>query len=149
MSLSPILTSFSRDTIVWLAVTLVLGGAAASAAGRALARAWRGRSRAVFYAAIIAAASGFLCYALFQVSAIPMQAIAAAVSARDVPRLASLLSVWAASFVILSGFATVAWRLTRTRMMALQYGFLTRPDALAQAPADAAPPPDLQADLQA
>lgn len=119
-----ILVSFSRETFIWLAVTLALGGPAAAAAGRAMARAWRGAGRAVFYAAILAAASGFLCYALFSVAAIPMTAIAAAIVAGSAARAASLLSLWAAACLLLGLCAYAGWRLTRARMMRDQYGQL-------------------------
>lgn len=134
MTLPALLTSFGRDTMLWLTITLILGGAAALAAGRALAQAWRGRGRAIFYSAILAGAACFLSYALFHVSAIPMQAIASATMVQDYHKLASLLSVWAVTFVILSLFSVVAWCAARNRMMAGQYGFLNRPPAPPEAP---------------
>lgn len=127
MAWPALLTSPSRETMIWLAVTLILGGAAAIATGRALARGWQGLGLAMFYAAILAAASSFLCYALFHVSAIPMQAIASALVAHDVARIAMLLSVWAVSFVILALFTLAGWLITRRRMMRTQYGFRDAP----------------------
>ncbi len=141
MELPSLLTNFSRDTFTWLAVTVLLGGAAAVATGRALAQAWLGRGRAIVYAAVLAAAAGFLSYALFEVSAIPMQDIASAALERNFPALASLLSVWAATFVILALFAAAGWRITRNRMMSAQYGFRDAPPALKTL----APEADLQA----
>ena len=125
MALPSILTGFSHDAFVWLAMTIILGGAAAVATGRALAQSWRGLGLALFYAALLAAAVDFLCYALFQVSAIPMLALADAVIAQDYAALAMHCTVWAATFVVLAVFVIIGWRLTRSRMMAAQYGFLT------------------------
>ena len=119
-----ILTAFSRETFIWLAVTLALGGPAAAAAGRAMALAWRGAGRAVFYAAILAAAAGFLCYALFSVPAIPMAAIATALANGEAARAASLLALWAVTAVLLGLFAYAGWSLTRAAMMRGQYGHL-------------------------
>ena len=123
MTSPALLTAFARETWVWLAVTVILGGAAAFVTGQALARAWRGLGRATIYAALLAFASCFLCYALFHVSAIPMNALIAAAVARDAARVAPLLAVWGASFVILALFAAAGWRLMRGKMMAQQYGF--------------------------
>ena len=141
MRLPEMLASFNRDTYVWLAVTLSLGGPAAFAAGRAVARAWRGRGLAVFYAALLAAATCLLCYSLFQTVAISLSAIARDAIARDPDILASDLAVWGASFVVLAIFALAGWRFTRARLMREQYGFSAAPDA----PAGTTAEPDLRA----
>jgi DMSO/TMAO reductase YedYZ heme-binding membrane subunit len=131
MALPALLTNFSRETFIWLAVTLILGGAAAIATGRALAQAWRGVGRIIGYSAVIAAAACFLCYALFQVSAIPMAAIAENVAAGDYRKLASNLAVWGASFVLVSALAVTSWKVARVRMMAQQYGDSTNDETAA------------------
>ena len=47
----------TSDVLTWLAVTLLLGGAAGAAAGNALAANWQPFGRAVGFGAIIAAGS--------------------------------------------------------------------------------------------
>ena len=129
MTSPALLMALTRETMIWLAVTLIIGGAAAFATGHALAGAWRGRGRTTLYAALLAAAAGFLSYALFGVRAIPLQAIATAVIARNYETIPMLLAVWAASFVLLALIAAFGWRLTRTRMLNEQYDFLNKPEA--------------------
>ena len=77
----------------------------------------------MLFRSLLAAASCFLCYALFHVSAIPLEAIARAALALDFGKIAGMLAVWAVSFAILAVFAAAGWRMARARMMAEQYGF--------------------------
>ena len=115
----------SGDTLIWLAVTLILGGAAAFAAGRAVAQSWRGLPLAAFYAALLAGAACFLSYALFAVSAIPLQALAAALVEGEFLKLPGLLAVWFATFALLAAIAAFGWANTRRSMMAKQYSFVS------------------------
>lgn len=66
---------------VFLLVTLVLGGAAAFATGRAIAGTWRPLWQAFAYALLLAAVVRFLQYALFEqpLLALPNYAVDAAV----------------------------------------------------------------------
>ena len=137
MRLPDLLVSFNRDTWVWLCVTLVLGGPAAFAAGRAVARAWKSRMLAVFYASLLAAATCFLCYSLFQTVAISLAALARDVAARNAEAVAFDLAVWGSSFVVLAVFALAGWSLARARLMREQYGFPPAPET--------PPEPDLRA----
>lgn len=127
MTSPALLLALSRETMIWLAVTIILGGAAALATGRALAQSWRGRGRTTCYAALLASAACFLSFALFQVRALPLQSIAAAAMARDFATLGALLAVWAVTFVLLALIAVLGWQLTRRRMLNEQYDFLLNP----------------------
>jgi hypothetical protein len=117
---------FGHDLAIWLAVTALLGGAAAVASGRALARAWRPFGKAVAYCALLAGASNFLCYALFQVSALPAWRIAENLASGQIADAALMLSVFALTFASLLVFAFIGWRVTRSRQMREQYPFLDR-----------------------
>ena len=126
------MTPDPETLLVFVFVTFVLGGAAALAAGRAVARGWHTFARVPLYMLPLTGAVGFLHYALFGVSAIPAGAVAdAIVQMFDSPgaglvALARALSVAALIFVILCGFGYTAWRATRAGQMARQYGFAVR-----------------------
>lgn len=110
-------------------VTIALGGAAAFAAGRALAQTWRPLWQAFVYAAALAGAAGFLHYALFGESPIPAARIAellAALGAEPAAATAGLVGAlrhYAVMFLTLSLFAALGYRLTRARAMQRQYAF--------------------------
>ncbi len=113
----------------FLVATLGLGGLAAFAAGRALAHAWRPFSLCLAASALLAAVAGFLHYALFAESALPIGAIGAALAA--LPRapaaalaeLAGLLRHYAVIFLTLSGFAAAGFKLARARALRERYDF--------------------------
>jgi hypothetical protein len=90
---------------VFLLVTVFLGGGAAYAAGRAVALTWKHLSHIVAYAVLLAAASRFIHYSLFG---------------------GALLSLhyFIVDLIVLLAFAGLAFRLTRARQMAGQYGWL-------------------------
>ncbi|MFN3891803.1 MAG: DUF6867 family protein [Beijerinckiaceae bacterium] len=117
----------------FLLVTVVLGGAAAFTAGRALAQTWRPLWQAFAYAAALAAAAGFLHFVLFGEPTIPGARIAALVGALPVEPgaaiagLAAALRHYAVICVTLCGFAAFGYRLTRARAMQRQYGFEVAP----------------------
>ena len=113
-----------NDVLVWLAVTIALGGPAAIATGRAIARGWRPLARAILSMIPLAAAADFLCYALFQVSVLPIFRLARQVAAGNFIDAAFMLVGCLATFVILTIFATIGWRLTRARQTRAQYPFL-------------------------
>ena len=110
-------------------VTVILGGAAAFASGRALAQTWRPLWQAFAYAAALAGAAGFLHYVLFQESAIPGARIVSLLAALPSDPAGSLVGLGAALrhyaviFVTLSLFAAAGYLLTRSRAMRRQYGF--------------------------
>jgi hypothetical protein len=112
---------------IWLAVTLLLGGPAAYASGRALALNWRAFGIGIAYAGVLAAVSSFLAYALFGTSVIPAWAIAARVAAFDALGAAALLAGWAASFLLLVVISFIGWHFTRAGQMQRQYPFLYPP----------------------
>lgn len=92
---------------VFLLVTVVLAGGAAYLTGRAAARAWLPNSHIVVYMVILAAASRFIHFALFQ---------------------EALLSIryYMVDLVMVLAFALLGKRLTRARQMAEQYSFIFR-----------------------
>lgn len=91
---------------VFLGLTLVLGGAAAYAAGRALALTWRPFWMVPAYALALAAGIRFLHYALF-----------------EEPLLSATLFAFDA--VTLIAIAALGFRLTRSKQMAERYGWTT------------------------
>jgi hypothetical protein len=113
----------------FLLVVVALGGAAAFAAGRALAQTWRPVWQAFAYAAALAAAAGFLQYVLFADPAIPGARIVAALAAfpgdpgASIAELGRALRHFGVIFITLSLIAAFGYRLTRARAMASQYGF--------------------------
>jgi Domain of unknown function (DUF6867) len=92
----------------FLLVTVILGGAAAFATGRAIAQTWRPWWQLVLYMLILGGAQRFIHFALFG---------------------GTLLSqyYYAVDSLIAIGFALIGFRFARARQMAQQYGFLTRP----------------------
>ena len=125
MSDGGLFSASGQEIAIWLAVTLALGGPAAAASGRALALGWRAFGVAFIYAAMLAAATDFLCYALFQVSTLPIFAAAERIAAGEIFAAAALLAGFAATFAILLAFAYAGWRIARARRMSAQYPFLT------------------------
>ena len=113
----------------FLLVTVLLGGAAAFTAGRALAQTWRPMWQAFVYAALLALAAGFLHYVLFGESAIPGWRVLVALwsfpaaPAVSLIELAVTLRHYAVIFITLAVFAATGYRLARARRMARQYGF--------------------------
>lgn len=113
----------------FLLVTVLLGGAAAFTAGRALAQTWRPMWQAFVYAALLALAAGFLHYVLFGESAIPGWRVLVALwsfpaaPAMSLIELAVALRHYAVIFITLAAFAALGYRLARIGQMASQYGF--------------------------
>ncbi|MDO9381946.1 MAG: hypothetical protein Q7T86_03695 [Hyphomicrobiaceae bacterium] len=90
---------------VFLLVTLVLGGAAAIAAGRAVANGWGDVRFVLLYAALLGLAVRFIQYALFQQPLLSLPA-------------------YAIDTAILLALAFMGYRLQRARQMARQYPWL-------------------------
>jgi hypothetical protein len=92
----------------FLGLTILLFGAAALAAGWALARRWRPAWQTLLYAALLGLGDRFLLYALFE---------------------GELLSAsgYLIGAVILSALAFLAYRLTLARRMVQQYPWLYEP----------------------
>jgi len=120
----------SEWIVAFVLLAVILGGAAALSAGRALALGWRSFWRAPLFMVGLAAGVGFLHYALFGLSAIPIYTIGAAIwSLRSEPgpalaRLAGACAYWAALCLLLTGFAFVGYRGARRRQMYERYGWL-------------------------
>ena len=113
----------------FLLVTILLGGAAAFSAGRALAQTWRPMWQAFVYAGALAAVAGFLHYVLFAESIIPGARIAALLAqapvdpASAIEGLGVALRPYAILFITLSAITTAGYWVTRARAMRRQYGF--------------------------
>jgi hypothetical protein len=112
-----------------LLLTVILGGAASAAAGRAVARTWRRPRVLVLYALLLACAFGFLDYALFENPVIPAWRIgedlalfptAPGAALADLPKALAGLGI---NFAFLLGVGLLAFHRTRARQMAVQYGF--------------------------
>ena len=91
--------------LVFIILTVVLGGGAAYLSGRALALKWRPVWQLFIYMALLAGAVRFLHYALFD---------------------EVLLSVryYLVAYAVLLGMALLGYRLTRVRQMVTQYYWL-------------------------
>ena len=115
---------------VFLLVTIVLGGAAAWASGRAMALTWRTFARAPAAMLALSAAVCFLHYALFDEAAIPLTRLGRAMSqwgsdpAGALAGAASALHYLGVTFVLLLGFAAAGFRLTRERQISRQYPWI-------------------------
>ena len=95
------------EVTVWefLLVTVVLAGGAAYLTGRSVANSWDGRTHLVIYMVLLAAATRFIHFALFD---------------------GTLLSAYyyIIDLIVLLAIATTGFRITRAKQMARQYRFL-------------------------
>ncbi|TYR34544.1 hypothetical protein FY036_04085 [Mesorhizobium microcysteis] len=107
-----------QNTLIWevtawefVFVTVLLAGAAAYLTGRAGAREWQANSTLVVYMVLLAAATRFIHFALFQ---------------------GSLLSIhyYAVDLIVLLALAFLGKRITRAKQMGTQYSFLYRRSGL-------------------
>jgi hypothetical protein len=116
--------SFEPEIVIGLAFVLCLGSAGAFATGRALAHTWRPIRRLIPYALLLAAASSFLCWALFGVPVIPASRLIARAMAGDWGEVLLDLSGLGMSFALLLAVGAAGFTLTRGRQMRAQYPFL-------------------------
>ena len=115
---------------IWLAVTLLLGGAGAVATGRALAQAWRPLSLLPGYMLGLSAFTCFLCWALFEVPAIPAGRIIARASKGDWLEALTGFGLLGITFALLVAIGAGAFLATRRLQMRRQYPFLGDPEKL-------------------
>ena len=66
----------------------------------------------------------FLCYALFQVSALPISRVARQLASGNIADATFMLIGCLATFVVQMVFTVAGWRMTRARQMRAQYPFL-------------------------
>ena len=118
---------FTGDIMIWLEVTLFLGGAGAFATGRALAESWQPAWRLPFYMGLLAAVADFLCWALFGVPVIGLSRILSHAVAGDVAGVLEALEGFGATLAILLEISGLAYVSTRRRQMRRQYPFLFVP----------------------
>jgi hypothetical protein len=116
--------AFQMDVIDWLAITLVLGGPAAFAAGKAVAQGWRTGWVLAFYVLVLSAFLGFLCWALFEVPVISASRLLTAIENGDLPAFLAALVAYALTSVLLNAIAFSAFAHARARQMVKQYPFL-------------------------
>ena len=95
--------------LAFIIVTLLLGGAAAFASGRAIAETWRPAWQVPLYMALLGFAVRFVQFAVFG---------AVLVSPRS----------YLVDFAVLAAFAAAGYALTRRSQMARQYPWLTQRD---------------------
>jgi len=98
-----------RALLIFLGLSVIIGGAASFSTGRALARRWRPLWQAPIYALLIAAGVRFLHYALFAEPLLSADSYG--------------LDFAAALGLMLAGF-----KLTRRRQMEQQYGAILAQD---------------------
>jgi hypothetical protein len=91
-----------RDWLIFVGVTVVLGGLASIAAGRAVAETWRRPTQLGFYVLLITLGVRFLSFALFAAPLLCLDCLA-----RDL--------------VVLLVTSFTAYRLFRARQLARQY----------------------------
>ena len=93
--------------LVFLVLTVMIGGGAAFFSGRGLARSWKPYWRVLFYMALLAGAVRFFHYALFD---------------------AKLLSLYdyLVTYAVLASTASLGFRMMRTTQMVVQYRWLYR-----------------------
>ena len=97
-----------HDIWVFVALTLVLGGAAAKVTGQAIAETWKPYWQLIWYTLLLTAAVRFFLYSLF-----------------EEPLLSPV--GFAASFVVLMGLAAFGHYRARSRQMREQYGWRQSP----------------------
>jgi hypothetical protein len=105
-------TSFAA----FLLVTVVLGGAAAFMAGRAVARSWKSFGRVALYMLLLGLAVRFLHWGLF------MDATYA--SWRDMQGTLLSPHYYIVDTIILIAMAALGYRMERARQMTSQYGWI-------------------------
>ena len=102
----------NQNTLIWevslwefLFVTVILAGGAAYMTGRAVARIWKGPVPLVTYIVLLAAATRFIHFSLFS---------------------GTLISpyFYVVDLIVLLAVAALGFKVTRSRQMAHQYGFL-------------------------
>ena len=91
--------------LVFIILTVVLGGGAAYLSGRALALKWRPVWQLFIYMALLAGAVRFLHYALFGEVLLSLQ-------------------YYLVAYAVLLGMALLGYRLTRVKQMVTQYYWL-------------------------
>lgn len=106
--MSSIYQSGANGLWVFVALTVLLGGAAAFTTGQAIAQSWKPYWQLVWYMVLLAAAVRFFHYALF---------------AEPLVALASYLI----DLTVLLVFAAAGHHLTRNRQMRDQYGWAHSP----------------------
>jgi len=100
---------YEEDSLgVFVLVTVVIGGGAAWLSGRAVAQTWRQWWQVIAYMLILGLAVRFIHFALFDGTLVAPY-------------------YYAVDTAVLFVFGLGGFRITRTRQMARQYGFLRRP----------------------
>jgi hypothetical protein len=104
---------------VFIGVTIVIGGGAAFMMGQAIAQSWHPWYHNILYGFMLALASQFLSYALFDGAFV----VAALVSS-EAPPFGTALAGYLMNVAVLVLVALFAFRITRVRMMTSQYPWL-------------------------
>lgn len=88
-------------------IVIVIGGGSSYMAGRAVAQGWQSYGLLAFYCLLLAAATRFLLYALFQETLLG-------------------IGYLAVSFVVCFAFSLLGHRIERTRQMTTQYSWANK-----------------------
>ncbi|MEX1107300.1 MAG: DUF6867 family protein [Dongiaceae bacterium] len=104
---------------VFIGATVVLSGGAAFMMGQAIAQSWGAWWHNILYGALLALASQFLSYALFDGAFI----VASFVSS-EAPRFDTAFAGYVMNAIILIAIALFAYRVTKARQMVNQYPWL-------------------------
>jgi hypothetical protein len=104
---------------VFIGVTVILGGGTAFMMGQAIALAWHPWWHNILYGALLAVASQFLSYALFDGAFV----VASLVSSQA-PPLGTAIAGYLSNVIVNVAIALFAFRVTLARKMASQYPWL-------------------------
>ena len=117
---------------VFLVLTIILGGAAALASGRAVAQTWRSFAQLPFAMLMLAAAVCFLHYALFEEPTIPLGRLLGGIGllwtdiAGGLAEVAAALHYLFVTFLIVLAVAWAGFRRKRASQMETQYPWAMR-----------------------
>jgi hypothetical protein len=104
---------WETSPLVFFVLTIVIGGGASMAMGRALALAWRPFWQVVLYACLLGLADRFLHWGLFLDK--PLDIYKGTITS---------LHYYAVDTAVLIIFASLAYRITQARQMTTQYRWL-------------------------
>ncbi len=106
---------WEKSFLVFFFLTVIIGGGAAWATGRALALKWRPFREVIVYSCLLGMADRFLHWGLFLDK--PLDVYKGDIAS---------IHYYAVDTAVLMAFASIAYRLTQTSQMAAQYPWLYR-----------------------
>ena len=106
---------WEKSFIVFFVLTVVIGGGASLAMGRAMALNWRPFREVLFYACLLGLADRFLHWGLFLDQ--PLDVYKGTITS---------IQYYAVDTTVIIVFASLAYRITQARQMTTQYRWLYR-----------------------